>query len=439
MRARVIRFSYMFFFLISICGVELSEAAEKLTLNQAIETALEKNLDIQIAKGNEEIQKNNAHIGNAGLLPSVDIVSGINYQERNQTGAIAAPNASSSSSTTTNAEIQASLTIFDGLSNINRFYKLKQQSKGGSLEARQNIENVVLAVSQSYFEVANGAEQLQIKKDALVISKERLDRAQKRAQYGQVSRLDVLSATVDMNTDSVAYLNAKLSLNQAKRTLNVLLNRKESTLFEVVTDVRFDTQFSLEALVANAKERNASYLIQLNRIEQAETDVSINTSKFLPKLAASVGYGFSQYEEGFSPDLSDPSEGLSANLNLSFNLFNGFQDKISRENAAITLKNQERLKEKVWLELEQEIANTYETYRNSLRIMTFEAKNLESAELNFKRTNEQFNIGQVNITTFREAQLNLIQAKSTLSKARYDAKTNEIKLLKLAGELVEGK
>jgi len=431
---RVNRAKALFFLIISLFLQQQAFAVEKLTLSDAIELALKNNLDIQIAKGSDEIQQNNVHIGKANFLPSVDLQSSISYQDYSSRTSTTQIN---SASTTTSAQIQARMTIFDGLSNINTFYKLKQTAKGSKLETRQSIENIVLEVSQRYFEVANAAEQLNISKEAVVISEERLNRAERKADFGQVSKLDVLSATVDLNSDSVSYLNAKLALNNAKRSLNVLLNREDNTEFEVHTDVDFSTKLFLDSLVQEAKEKNAAYLIQLNEIEVAESGVSIATSSFLPKLTANVGYGLNQYEEGFSPSLSDPNKGLSAGLSLSMNLFNGFQDNISRQNALISVKNQTRLKEKVWLELKQELADTYETYQNSLRIKAFEEKSLESAELNFKRTNDQFNLGQVNITTFREAQLNLIEAKSTLASARYDAKTNELKLLKLAGKLVE--
>ncbi len=414
-------------------------ATEKLTLDKAIEIALQKNLDIQVARGNNEIQRNNTHIGNANFLPSINLNSAISYQEQQSQfgGTVGQQSGSSNGSTITTAQIEAGLTIFDGLNNIYSFYKLKQQAETSDYETRQRIEDIVLQVSQGYFAVANTTEQLKIAREALFISKERLSRAEKKAEFGQDSKLDVLSATVDMNKDSVTYLNAGLALDNAKRSLNVLLSRDESTEFEVVTDVEFKTPHVLDTLTNQAKTNNAAYLIQQSQIEQAESGVSIATSTFLPKLTASVGYGFTQFEEGFNPRLNDPSKGLSAGLNLSLNLFNGFRDNISRQNAHITLKNQQRLKEKVWRELKQELADTYQTYKNSLRIKDFEEKNLETADLNFKRSKEQYNIGRVTITTFREAQLNLIEAKSRRAKAGYDAKINELKLLKLAGRLVE--
>ena len=45
-------------------------------------------------------------------------------------------------------------------------------------------------------------------------------------------------------------------------------------------------------------------------------------------------------------------------------------------------------------------------------------------------------LGQLTTTTFREAQLNLINEQKSIASARYDAKILELKLKRFAGKLV---
>jgi outer membrane protein TolC len=85
----------------------------------------------------------------------------------------------------------------------------------------------------------------------------------------------------------------------------------------------------------------------------------------------------------------------------------------------------------------KEITDAHETYRNARFVLQLEKRNLSAAELNFKRTEELFHLGQVTNTQFREAQLNLIRALSTISNAKYTAKLNELELLRLSGMLIE--
>ncbi|MFH1527207.1 MAG: hypothetical protein ABIJ40_15140 [Bacteroidota bacterium] len=60
----------------------------------------------------------------------------------------------------------------------------------------------------------------------------------------------------------------------------------------------------------------------------------------------------------------------------------------------------------------------------------------ETAELNFERTNELFNLGKVTLTQFREPQLNLIRSKNNITELKTAIKNLEIELLKLGGILL---
>ena len=121
---------------------------------------------------------------------------------------------------------------------------------------------------------------------------------------------------------------------------------------------------------------------------------------------------------------------------MSFDLFDGFQRRIERENAAIQTRSQELLEQEARLELDQALMSAYESYRNSRLVLDLERRNLGSAQVNFRRTSELYGLGQVTSTQFREAQLNLVRAESNVSAATYDAKVDEIELLRLTGRLL---
>lgn len=84
-----------------------------------------------------------------------------------------------------------------------------------------------------------------------------------------------------------------------------------------------------------------------------------------------------------------------------------------------------------------DIENAYTTYVNALYAMRTEERNVETSQLNFERTKESFQLGQVTNTTFREAQVNLIQSKAAFTNAQFIAKLAEIRLLQLSGTLIQ--
>ncbi len=421
-----------FLLLIALCSVPTTaHASGPMTLDEAISIAMENNPDVRVARGEERIARNMVNIGNAGLLPSVDLVGSVSYQETDDP-----PAASMDESTTTSAKVQVSYTFFDGFGNIYSFRKLKTGGLLGSLLAKNSIEQTILDVSEAYYRCADASVQLDVARSALSLSDERLRRARLRAEYGQANTLEVLSAAVDANADSVAAMQAGLEYNSARRSLNLLLNRPVSAGVFVATDVEFASDLTQAAVLEGAKRSYSEYRIAEERVHQAEHELGIARSDFFPELSMQASYGYSQTDPGLMVDMDDPSEGFSAALTMTLPLFNGFRSSIAHQNARIALQNSKIRQEQAAMDLERLVEDTWEAYRNSLDILDFQQKNLETAELNFRRTNELYVLGQATNTTFREAQLNLVSARQAIASARYEAKLLEIRLQRLGGFLV---
>jgi outer membrane protein TolC len=414
--------------------VETMLGQELLNLNDAISLALKNNQTIQVAKNLASINENNAHMGNAGLLPRLDLSSGVNYADNDRKSASGAP---STTSTTTNANLQASYTLFNGFKNIYTYKSLKTSAQISKLETRNNIENQILQVISSYYAVARASENLNIARDLVAVSGERLERARNRSNFGQANTIDVLSAQVDLNADSVTFINTKLNYDEAKRNLNVLLNREINFNFVIDSDVVFGEKTDLESLNQNALANNAAYLISVNDLKQSKLNLKIAQATNYPNLNFQTAYGYNQTASNFDVLLDNPDRSFSAGVSLSLNLFNGFQHKIQKQNARIFINNQQLLEKQARLNLEREVINSFEAYTNSRYVLRVEQNNLEAAELNFKRTQDLYNLGQVTTTQFREAQLNLIRAKYNISDAKFQAKFFEFELLKLGGNLVQ--
>jgi len=416
---------------LSLFLVSPLSAAETLSLDDAIAEALSRNQDVLVAKGEAKISGNNVNIGNAGLLPRIDLVGSVNYQDNEE------PSVSGLAEfTSTSVALQASYMLFDGFGNVYTFRKLKSAGRLGRFQARNAIEEVILLVSDAYYALADASEQVAVAEEALAISGDRLKRARLRSAYGQANSLEVLSASVDANADSVAWKEALLGKDNASRRLNLLLNRPVDASYGIRRDVSFDRSLNKADILQSAKQSFSAYLVARESVTQAEHDLGITRSDFFPELGLQAGYGFSNTLAGFKPGTDDLSGSFSAALTLNVNLFNGFQSSIRSQNARIELQNRKLLEEKALNELEKQVADSWQEYLNTLDILEFQKKNLETAELNFRRSKELYVLGQLTTTTFREAQLNLIHARKSIASARYDAKMLELKLKRFAGRLV---
>ena len=106
------------------------------------------------------------------------------------------------------------------------------------------------------------------------------------------------------------------------------------------------------------------------------------------------------------------------------------------QNAKIDHENQELQKEQLVLGVRRDIANALGNYENRLYIYRVQKENVRTNEDNFERSREQFKLGRITSIEFRQAQVNLLDARTSLSLAKYDAKLAELSLLQLTGQLL---
>ncbi|MEX1382105.1 TolC family protein [Lutibacter sp.] len=418
-----------------------SFAQEKLTKEDAVNLALENNYGILIAKNNVKIAENNSSLNNSGYLPRITANAGANYNLNDtentlQNGTVSENNGAESKSY--NASIGLNYTLFDGLGRSYNYKRLKEAYNLSELEAQTVIENSLLQIFSIYYNVAQLTEDSKNISETLNVSKQRLLRANYGFEYGQNTKLQVLNAEVDVNNDSIRYINMRRLLANSKRDLNLALGRNVNTDFLVETNIAFNSIFELNTLLEKAKNYNIEMQKVNKNLELSQFDIKINKSNLLPTLNLNSSYGFNKSDNDASFNYAEQlSQGLNAGLSLNWNLFDGGTTKTRIQNAKIFEDNLKVQKEKVLNELERNVANALEVYNNALFILNAEEKNVETNKNNFSRTEEKFKLGQATSIEFRQAQINLLNAQSNLNAAKYDAKNAELILLQLSGELLD--
>ncbi|TCD47328.1 TolC family protein [Chlorobium sp. N1] len=406
-------------------------ALPRLSLSEAMVIALEHNTDVRIARGEERIARNGVHIGNAGLLPKVSAVSALSWQDPGRGGQLTLVE-----STVASAQLQASYTLFDGFGTYFTFRRLKNAGALGTLRARQKIEDALMEVARAYFDAADSQEQLRTAGKGVEISEERLRRARLRAEYGQANTREVLAAEVDRNNDRVTLLNARLKSEQSLRALNVLLSLPLGERFALADTAEARPAAPLDTLRAWAHESNAAWLVKRREVRDSRFALLQSRSDHYPEIGLEAAWGLSRYAEGHEPTLEGSSPGASGSVSLSWPIFNGRQSAIKSENARIEWLNSRIAEERAASELERQLADARRAWENSRRVLGFEEKNIEAARLNFDRTRELYVLGQADATTFREAQLNLINAEKSSASSRYDLRLRELELRRLTGRLL---
>ena len=418
-----------------------AQQRDTLSLQAAVQQAVENNYSIQVARTNEQISDNSLNIGNAGLLPSVSLSSSGSLQQQDTRQEFEQPlgeqTINGAQSSNLDASVNLQYTLFDGLGNTYNYRQLKTEKNLTEAQARQTIEQTLLRVVQQYYQVARLRAEAEIAKEAVTLSQQRLSRVETGVQFGNKSRVDLTNAQVDLDTDSTTLIEAKTQYRNARRTLNVLLGQAPNTPVTVKEQVSFQQDLERQALLEQAQERNSSLQAADYEVKNARLQKKIANASYFPEVNLTSSYTYSQSasDAGFLNE--QRSSGIRSGLELNMPLFSGFQNDIRAENAELRLQNQKNRKAETELNVRRDLTNAYATYEQNLRALRLEKRSVDNARLNLRRTRESYQVGQATATQLREAQVNFTRAKTRLTNARYDAKLAEVELYQLAGLLLD--
>jgi outer membrane protein TolC len=123
-------------------------------------------------------------------------------------------------------------------------------------------------------------------------------------------------------------------------------------------------------------------------------------------------------------------------VTLNVGLFNGFQRSIARQNAALSIKNARLQLEQSQLQTQNALASAWDAYQNALLQTQVLNRNVQTSTLNYERSMELFQQGQLNAVQIRDAQLALQQAEISLLRQQLQAFLAKVELQRLSGRLV---
>lgn len=411
-----------------------------LAPSEAIELALKHNFGILIAQQSAELAENNADILNSNYLPTITAQAGGTYNRDNLSAEFSNGNETELTgavSSRYNATLNLNYILFDGLGRRYNYKTLQEQHQLSQLEVRETIETTVLQLFSVYYTVAQLSENLDAINQAIEISKKRLTRAQYQYQYGQSTNLDLLNAQVDINNDSVNYINATQQLRNAKRDLNLLLGNALKDDFEVDPKIDFVVRDSKDSLWLAAQNKNVRMLQTERNLAIGELGIRSSKSVMLPSVGVTGSYGWNRNNNNpASFVLVSSNTGLSGGLTLTWNLFDGGRSMAQVSNAKINLETQQLQRNQIVLELERDFKTAWDNLQNRLLLLGIQQRNIATSEDNFKRTKEKYQVGQVTSVEFRQAQLNLLNAELSTNQAKYQAKLAELELLQISGNLM---
>lgn len=427
-----------------------AQDAQVITLNDAIEIALENNFQLKQAQNNLSLAEERIKSEYADFLPSLSTnVSGRRSVGRGfsqEQGRII-----NEPSTSLNGSLSANITIFDGFNNINSLRLSKQQQISREEALQRAKENIIFNTAQFYLQVLLDRELLEIARENLATSENQLEQVTAQVEVGSRASVDLYEqeALVASNELTVTQRENNLRFNELQLVRHLQIDPLGN--YEFITP-----DFDKEENVAQIKEYNLSELIDealfsrsdlksaMANLRGLDYQVKIAEGNLYPSVSGNASVS-SDYTDGLPGNFNDQFLDLnirrSFGISLNIPIFQNWNRMYNIQQAKVQLKNAELDLEDTRLQVIQEVAQAYNDYTSYVKQLEASEKALIASERAFETQQERFNVGSSTFVELSQAQANYVQAQSDYSSALYNIifqeKLLEYYLGKLNGDTIE--
>ena len=294
----------------------------------------------------------------------------------------------------------------------------KAYKSGEEVKLEQAKETVRYSVDNAFDELVVFDSSIAIFEESIELTKAHYEMAKQSFESGMGKELDVIRAELALDQ-----LNSEYEQQKKKRILarNKLLNTMG---LEWESDVQFtgelrnpdsNNPFPDTAMANVLKRRKELALLKINE-DRASKYIELQEAGYKPyvSLIGKLGYNNAQNEfyTWDAPKWSKLSKSIT--LNLSMNLFNGFQTRESVVQAKSSLRTLQITKENAERGFRLQIESCVNSLEDAQTQLDLQKRQIELSQKNYDLTEAAYKIG-------RETQVNLLDANVKLrdSKIKY--------------------
>ena len=422
---------------ISICY------SQNYTLDQAIDIALQNKEALKASALDLRSSKQDIKSSYGGILPSVRVTGGVTESQFprqsvgfNQSSGEILSDVSSITSASSNVTVNQ--TIYDGGVWWNNIRLAKNNYKVSEEFNRQIKTNIIRNVHFAYFNYLKTMQLLDVARSNLMSSQQQLTLVQQQFDLGSAKKTDLLKAEVRFGQARVDVISNDASVKSAyrdlKNSMGITRINDDFTISEVEKPLEiipeFETGFEL------LQKFNPSVKAKQYQIVTAKLSTKIAKGSRMPNISISASaFGTAEsLSEAVSNSYGD-NQRTNTSLSISLPLYSGNTISARIQKAKIAVNKQESEYLTQLEDLSVQLKDLIDQLQNFNEIIPINETVLESAEEDLKLSQVRYSQGSTTILEVLNAQVSVVQAKSSLVRSKYDAFIQQANLKALLGTL----
>lgn len=398
-------------------GAIAQQTPQVITLEEAIQLALERNPTIRQSENSVRSSELNVLQQQRQLLPSLSLTSGTGVP-------YLTPNAQDPSVT---AGLSASMQVGNIYSTVANMRQARINEDVSNENLNRSRQTIIFNVMSSYLALVESQDQISVQERNLATVEEQLRQVQRRVDVGE-------RPISDLYQQQASVASARLSAVQTERgvivsTMNLirLLQLDPNGEYQFVRPELGPLSTSIdsispETLSSRAFAQRPDLRASQLSVASAEQGLKVARASRWPSLSISLGYNsgsFNTNANGGFVDQWDRGRRGNLSLNLSVPVLN-MTYGITKERAEISLENARISLENARQGVAIEVRTAYLDLQLAEEQLVVAQAQMEASELSLRTAEQRYAAGAATLLEQVQAQLAHQRAAITLVNAEYD-------------------
>ena len=401
-------------------------AAVEITLDKAIEMALQTNPTVKISEAESSAAEANKDEAKASRWFAID------YTHRTARGgyyeAVVGQGQSGAQDTYSNV-VSASIPLYTGGKLSGTIEKAVQNYKSSQYGVDESYQAVKLSATDAFYSVLQTD-------NVVTLSKESVDRLQAhlknvQAQYdvGVVAKVDVLRSEVELANAEQTLIKAQNAYDLAVANLNNVIGLPLNTEIAVSEKLAY-TEYTnpLDNCITFALANRPELFQAEAGVEAAKAGVTVAKSGFMPQVTASASNSWTAHSWP-----GDENENWGVGVNVNVNVFDSGVTAAKVRAADANLYKAEETYRQTKDAVQLDVRSSYLNLREAEKRIATSKVAVDKAEEDYHIAQVRYQAGVGTNLDVMDAQVALTEAKNNYVQALYDYNTSGAELEKAMG------
>ncbi|MCJ7628418.1 MAG: TolC family protein [Longimicrobiales bacterium] len=403
-----------------------AQAGTVLSLDEALERAVEFNPNYRRTQNNLELSDVERQQAWAAFLPTLSVSWGTGVNLNRQListdvfgNPIENPITDWRTSSSTSQSLNANLSLFQWGARSRDMATQKAQARAREAAVTAGSRGLRADVTGAYRTAQNQEALLAVEQSLLASRELDLRTTQRMFELAGASRVDVLTAELNVQQQGLRIQEAQGQLQQALLSLRTVIGDQDLNEFRVERTLpeAFDPSgLDPETLASRAFSANPNLIEQEAGVDVGRAQAQSARRAHWPPLTISFSARQSTYGDeygGFLDGFPDDSRSGGASFGITIPIFQGFNNKARIVQAEVSLSNQEEALRETRLLVEEAVRSRFIGLETAHQSYVITLRSQEIAQERLRLGREQFRLGS---RTFTELQQD-IDAASQAERA----------------------